>query len=183
MISWLFLNRLTDWFFFLVLDIDNPVLDQIPTGVRVINGLIQATCVRAAGFAAVPLSALAPAVKFVCIRPSFMAADFFCVGFFTSWWCISVFVRLPLTHNSFLPIWPYNTLCRSDCDEVCSRAISAFILLSSFFFKVYALQMYMKSNLLAYSMTSTMSSRKGSRLLDLEWVFGVDTLPCMLEDS
>jgi len=54
---------LTDWFFFLVLDINNPVLDQIPVGVRVINGLIQATCVRAAGFSAVPLSALAPAVK------------------------------------------------------------------------------------------------------------------------
>jgi len=39
------------------------VLDQIPTGVRVINGLIQATCVRAAGFATVPLAALAPAVQ------------------------------------------------------------------------------------------------------------------------
>ena len=72
-----FLYRLTDWFFFLVLDIGNPVLDQIPTGVRVIDGLIQATCVRAAGFATVPLLALAPAVKFVCIFPWYMAAKFF----------------------------------------------------------------------------------------------------------
>ena len=64
------LCRLTDWFFFLVLDIGNPVLDEIPVGVRVINGLIQATCVRAAGFAAVPLAALAPAVKLVCTLPS-----------------------------------------------------------------------------------------------------------------
>ena len=59
------MHSLVDWFFFLVLDIGNPVLDQIPVGVRVINGLLQASCVRAAGFSAVPLSALAPAVKFV----------------------------------------------------------------------------------------------------------------------
>ena len=65
MINRLFLHRITDWFFFLVLDIGNPVLDEIPTGVRVIDGLIQATCVRAAGFAMVPLAALAPAVQFV----------------------------------------------------------------------------------------------------------------------
>ena len=54
---------LTDWFFFLVLDIGNPAVTSIPVGVRVAIGLLQATAVRAAGFATVTLSALAPAVK------------------------------------------------------------------------------------------------------------------------
>ncbi|KAI9441617.1 cation transport protein-domain-containing protein, partial [Lactarius indigo] len=53
----------TDWFFFLILDLGNPVIESIPAGVRVIDGLFQATAVRAAGFAIVTLSALAPAVK------------------------------------------------------------------------------------------------------------------------
>ncbi|KAH9006185.1 cation transport protein-domain-containing protein [Lactarius hatsudake] len=53
----------TDWFFFLILDLGNPVIGSIPVGVRVIDGLFQATAVRAAGFAIVNLSALAPAVK------------------------------------------------------------------------------------------------------------------------
>ncbi|ETW74843.1 potassium transporter [Heterobasidion irregulare TC 32-1] len=53
----------TDWFFFLVLDIGNPAIDSIPVGVRFIDGLLQAVAVRAAGFATVTLSALAPAVK------------------------------------------------------------------------------------------------------------------------
>jgi len=54
---------LTDWFFFLVLDIGTPVIEAIPLPRRVLLGLIQATAVRAAGFAAVPLAALAPGVK------------------------------------------------------------------------------------------------------------------------
>lgn len=54
---------LTDWFFFLVLDIGNSALEEIPLNLRVLLGLIQATAVRAAGFAAVPLAALAPGVK------------------------------------------------------------------------------------------------------------------------
>lgn len=58
----IFLN-LTDWFFFLVLDLGNPAVTVIPAGVRVIIGLLQASAVRAAGFATVSLSALAPAVK------------------------------------------------------------------------------------------------------------------------
>lgn len=53
----------TDWFFFLILDLGNPVIGSIPVGVRVLDGLFQATAVRAAGFAIVNLSALAPAVK------------------------------------------------------------------------------------------------------------------------
>ncbi|KAI9465251.1 cation transport protein-domain-containing protein, partial [Lactarius psammicola] len=55
----------TDWFFFLILDLGNPVIESIPAGVRVIDGLFQATAVRAAGFAIVSLLALAPAVKHV----------------------------------------------------------------------------------------------------------------------
>ncbi|KAJ3523993.1 hypothetical protein NM688_g8637 [Phlebia brevispora] len=61
--SVVFLLNLTDWFFFLVLDIGNPVIEAIPVGVRVLLGVLQATAVRAAGFGTVALSALAPAVK------------------------------------------------------------------------------------------------------------------------
>ncbi|KAI0282873.1 cation transport protein-domain-containing protein [Russula aff. rugulosa BPL654] len=53
----------TDWFFFLLLDIGNEAITSIPVGVRIIDGMLQATAVRAAGFAIVNLSALAPAVK------------------------------------------------------------------------------------------------------------------------
>ncbi|KAI5119163.1 hypothetical protein M0805_008646 [Coniferiporia weirii] len=53
----------TDWFFFLVLDIGNSTIEVIPLGVRFAIGLLQATAVRAAGFATVTLSALAPAVQ------------------------------------------------------------------------------------------------------------------------
>ncbi|KAJ7821116.1 cation transport protein-domain-containing protein [Mycena olivaceomarginata] len=58
----LFLN-MTDWFFFMVLDIGNPAMDSIPLNVRFIIGLLQAIAVRAAGFGTVALSTLAPAVK------------------------------------------------------------------------------------------------------------------------
>ncbi|KAF7351098.1 Potassium transport protein [Mycena sanguinolenta] len=57
-----FLN-MTDWFFFMVLDIGNPAIDSIPLNVRFAIGLLQAIAVRAAGFGTVALSALAPAVK------------------------------------------------------------------------------------------------------------------------
>jgi len=53
----------TDWFFFLVLDIGNPEIADIPVGTRIAIGLLQAIAVRAAGFATVTLSVLAPAVK------------------------------------------------------------------------------------------------------------------------
>ncbi|KAK7057587.1 potassium transport protein [Favolaschia claudopus] len=58
----LFLN-VTDWFFFLVLDIGNPAMDSIPLHVRFAIGLLQAIAVRAAGFGIVALATLAPAVK------------------------------------------------------------------------------------------------------------------------
>jgi hypothetical protein len=56
-------SSLSDWFFFLVLDLGNPPIDSIPAGVRVAIGLLQAVAVRAAGFATVPLLALSPAVQ------------------------------------------------------------------------------------------------------------------------
>ena len=56
-------SSLTDWFCFLVLDIGTSAIEAIPLNLRVLLGLIQAVAVRAAGFAAVPLAALAPAVK------------------------------------------------------------------------------------------------------------------------
>ncbi|KAF7297996.1 Potassium transport protein [Mycena chlorophos] len=58
-----FMLNLTDWFFFLTLDIGNPAIDTIPLHTRFAIGLLQATSVRAAGFGTVSLSALAPAVK------------------------------------------------------------------------------------------------------------------------
>ncbi|KAK7036416.1 hypothetical protein VNI00_011613 [Paramarasmius palmivorus] len=57
------LTNLTDWFFFMVLDIGTQAIDSIPVGTRLVSGLLQATAVRAAGFGIVPLAALAPAVK------------------------------------------------------------------------------------------------------------------------
>ncbi|EEB90594.1 hypothetical protein MPER_11175, partial [Moniliophthora perniciosa FA553] len=58
---------LTDWFFFLVLDIGTAEYESIPVGIRLIVGLLQATAVRAAGFGIVPLAALAPAVKILYV--------------------------------------------------------------------------------------------------------------------
>ncbi|KAJ7099551.1 cation transport protein-domain-containing protein [Mycena belliarum] len=55
--------NLTDWFFFMVLDIGNPAIEIVPLRVRFLIGLLQAIAVRAAGFGTVALSALAPAVK------------------------------------------------------------------------------------------------------------------------
>ncbi|KAF9650993.1 TrkH-domain-containing protein [Thelephora ganbajun] len=54
---------LTDWFFFLILDIGTSAIEEIPLTLRALLGLMQAAAVRAAGFAAIPLAALAPGVK------------------------------------------------------------------------------------------------------------------------
>lgn len=56
-------SSFTDWFFFMVLDIGTPAIEAIPVGMRFLIGLLQAIAVRAAGFGAVSISALAPAVK------------------------------------------------------------------------------------------------------------------------
>jgi Trk-type K+ transport system membrane component len=66
----------TDWVFFLLLDIGNKTIESIPVGVRIIDGMFQATAVRAAGFAIVSLSALAPAVKCVAQLFTTLLADF-----------------------------------------------------------------------------------------------------------
>jgi len=54
-----------DWLCFLVLDIDDPIMESIPVGTRIAIGLLQACAVRAAGFATVSIAGLAPAVKYV----------------------------------------------------------------------------------------------------------------------
>lgn len=53
----------TDWFCFLVLNIGIPAFDTIPVSRRFLLGLVQAVSVRFAGFQAIAISALAPAVQ------------------------------------------------------------------------------------------------------------------------
>ena len=56
---------LTDWFFFLVLNIGNATVEAIPVGTRLLVAAVQAVAVRLAGFQSVAIAALAPAVKCV----------------------------------------------------------------------------------------------------------------------
>ncbi|KZV88401.1 hypothetical protein EXIGLDRAFT_839267 [Exidia glandulosa HHB12029] len=63
----------TDWFFFLVLDIGNPEIEQVPLGTRFVIGLLQAFAVRAAGFATIGISALAPAVKVLYVTMMYIS--------------------------------------------------------------------------------------------------------------
>ena len=51
-----------DWFCFMVLNIGIPVYEAIPLGTRFADGLLQSTSARAAGFAVLSLSGLAPAL-------------------------------------------------------------------------------------------------------------------------
>jgi Trk-type K+ transport system membrane component len=71
------INSTTDWFFFLLLDLGNKAIESIPVGVRVVDGMLQAAAVRAAGFAIVNLSALVPAVKCVVILITTLVAHLF----------------------------------------------------------------------------------------------------------
>ncbi|KAJ1305946.1 hypothetical protein OPQ81_010663 [Rhizoctonia solani] len=64
---------ITDWVSFMVLDIGNDVLEAIPVGTRIALGLLQAGAVRAAGFATVSISALAPAVKVLYVTMMYVA--------------------------------------------------------------------------------------------------------------
>ncbi|KAG8991802.1 low affinity potassium transporter [Tulasnella sp. 427] len=64
---------LTDWVSFLVLDIGTPEIMQLPVGTRIAVGLLQAGAVRAAGFAAISLNALAPAVKVLYVTMMYVA--------------------------------------------------------------------------------------------------------------
>ncbi|KAI9633595.1 cation transport protein-domain-containing protein [Dioszegia hungarica] len=63
-----------DFFFFLVLDIGTPAIDDIPVGTRISAALVQSAAVRTAGFAIVPLAALAPAVKLMYVIMMYIAA-------------------------------------------------------------------------------------------------------------
>ncbi|KAH9983705.1 cation transport protein-domain-containing protein [Russula compacta] len=53
----------TDWFFFLVLNIGIPAFDAVPVAQRFLLGLVQAVSVRFAGFQAIAVSSLAPAMQ------------------------------------------------------------------------------------------------------------------------
>ncbi|CAE6440813.1 unnamed protein product [Rhizoctonia solani] len=64
---------ITDWVSFMVLDIGNDVIEAIPVGTRIAIGLLQAGAVRAAGFATVSISALAPAVKVLYVTMMYVA--------------------------------------------------------------------------------------------------------------
>ncbi|KAF8552943.1 TrkH-domain-containing protein [Imleria badia] len=63
LLSVLVLLNSIDFFCFMVLDIGNPEIESIPFGTRFAAGILQATDVRASGFAIVLVAALAPAVK------------------------------------------------------------------------------------------------------------------------
>ncbi|GAA5828114.1 hypothetical protein JCM11251_002595 [Rhodosporidiobolus azoricus] len=62
-----------DWAAFCILDIGNPVIEAIPVGTRIIDGLFQAFAVRAAGFAIVPLSQVAPALQLLYVIMMYIA--------------------------------------------------------------------------------------------------------------
>ncbi|GEM06129.1 potassiumion transporter [Rhodotorula toruloides] len=62
-----------DWASFLILDIGNPEIEALPTGVRVIDGLLQACAVRAAGFSIVSLSTVAPALQLLYVIMMYIA--------------------------------------------------------------------------------------------------------------
>lgn len=57
--------RISDWVLFLVLDVGDAAFSQLSVGVQVINGLLQASTIRTAGFSVVSIAALSPAVKLV----------------------------------------------------------------------------------------------------------------------
>ena len=79
----LLILNLTDFFFFLVLDIGNAVIDAIPVGVRFAIGFLQAFCVRTAGFQVVPLSGIAPGVQVLFVIMMYISAcELFSFRFF-----------------------------------------------------------------------------------------------------
>ncbi|KDE09713.1 hypothetical protein MVLG_00116 [Microbotryum lychnidis-dioicae p1A1 Lamole] len=62
-----------DWISFIVLDIGNTEIERLPVGIRIIDGLLQAFAVRAAGFAIVTLSAVAPALQLLYVVMMYVA--------------------------------------------------------------------------------------------------------------
>ncbi|KAH9816532.1 cation transport protein-domain-containing protein [Melampsora americana] len=65
--------NIISWVAFLVLNIGNPEVEKISTGTRFLTGLLQTLSVRAAGFSAVSISALAPAVQVLYIIMMYVA--------------------------------------------------------------------------------------------------------------
>ncbi|KAE8228750.1 hypothetical protein CF326_g6307 [Tilletia indica] len=64
----------TDWVAFLVLDIGNSVIEALPVGQRILDGLFQAVAVRTAGFQVVGLLGLAPAVLVLFVTMMYVSA-------------------------------------------------------------------------------------------------------------
>ncbi|BGP36458.1 hypothetical protein JCM10449v2_000359 [Rhodotorula kratochvilovae] len=62
-----------DWACFLVLDLGNKVIEELPVNTRVIDGLFQAFAVRAAGFSIVPLASVAPALQLLYVIMMYIA--------------------------------------------------------------------------------------------------------------
>lgn len=64
---WLFwvliILNLTDLLFFIVLDINDPTVTDLPVGVRILVGWFQAASTRTAGFAVINLAELHPAIQ------------------------------------------------------------------------------------------------------------------------
>ncbi|KAA1472124.1 TrkH-domain-containing protein [Dentipellis sp. KUC8613] len=66
--------NLTDWVFFLLLDIGNPTVEAIPVGLRILIGALQAVAVRLAGYQSLAIAALAPAVKVLYVVMMYVSA-------------------------------------------------------------------------------------------------------------
>ena len=64
---WLFfvlvILNVVDVVSFLVLDLNNPVVDGLPWNLRVVNGIFQASSTRTAGFSSLPINLIHPAVQ------------------------------------------------------------------------------------------------------------------------
>ncbi|KAL2788843.1 cation transport protein-domain-containing protein [Aspergillus keveii] len=52
-----------DLIFFIILDLNDPTVTSLSTGIKILDGLFQASCTRTAGFAVVAISELHPAVQ------------------------------------------------------------------------------------------------------------------------
>ncbi|CEJ80602.1 hypothetical protein VHEMI00776 [[Torrubiella] hemipterigena] len=56
-----------DWVAFEIFNIGNPVIESIPTGPRVLDGLFQALAVRSGGFYVVPIAQISIAIQFLYV--------------------------------------------------------------------------------------------------------------------
>ncbi|KDN49926.1 TrkH-domain-containing protein [Tilletiaria anomala UBC 951] len=66
--------NVTDWVMFLLLDIGNPIIEAIPVGQRIFDGLVQGVAVRAAGWQVVSILTLAPAVQTLFVIMMYLSA-------------------------------------------------------------------------------------------------------------